>query len=90
MGGLISGPVRLSDGADSEFDDVEWELSCSAREVAGGCVPLSHLDFAAIATALGRCHATAAFRTDTDLSATAGPLSRQSEEGVSKGSTSPA
>jgi len=30
---------------DAEFDDIEWELSCSAREAGVGFVPFANLDF---------------------------------------------
>ena len=30
---------------DAEFDDIEWELSCGAREAGVGFVPFTNLDF---------------------------------------------
>ena len=29
---------------DARLEDIEWELSCSAREVTGGFVPFANLD----------------------------------------------
>lgn len=30
---------------DTAFDDIEWELCCSAREASFGFVPFANLDF---------------------------------------------
>jgi len=39
---------------DSDFDDIEWELCCSAREASLGFVPFANLDFAKVVMELSR------------------------------------
>jgi len=41
----VIGPGE-SGPSDTEFDDIEWELCCSAREASVGYVPFANLDFA--------------------------------------------
>ena len=41
----VIGPGESGPG-DTEFDDIEWELCCSAREASGGCGAFANLDFA--------------------------------------------
>ncbi len=38
-------PVESDQSDEAEFDDIEWEMSCSAREAGFGLVPFSNLDF---------------------------------------------
>lgn len=40
------GPERSDHDDDTEFDDIEWELRCSAREASFGFVPFANLDLA--------------------------------------------
>jgi hypothetical protein len=39
---------------DTEFEDVDWEMCCSAREVSGGFVPFANLDFMRAAMTMRR------------------------------------
>jgi hypothetical protein len=34
-----------SQNGDTAFDDLAWEMCCSAREVSSGFVPFANLDF---------------------------------------------
>jgi hypothetical protein len=41
----ITSPVESDQRDVAENDDIEWELSCSAREAGVGLVPFANLDF---------------------------------------------
>jgi len=47
-------PDTSDQDEDTEFDDLEWELCCSAREASLGFVPFANLDFATLATEMRR------------------------------------
>jgi len=38
------GPETSGQNDDAEFDDIEWELCCSAREASVGSLPFANLD----------------------------------------------
>jgi rubredoxin len=40
--------------SDTEFDDIEGELCCSAREASFGSVPFANIDFAKVTTEICR------------------------------------
>ena len=41
---------------DTAFDDIEWELCCSAREASFGFVPFTNLDFREWRWSIGHIH----------------------------------
>jgi len=40
----VIAPEKSEQNDDTEFDDIEWELCCSAREASLGFVPFANLD----------------------------------------------
>jgi hypothetical protein len=38
------GPETYDHNDEADFDDVEWELCCSAREASFGYLPFANLD----------------------------------------------
>lgn len=41
----VIGPGQSGQNDDTDSDDIEWELCCSAREASVGYVPFANLDF---------------------------------------------
>jgi len=47
-------PHESDHEGDTEFDDIEWELCCSAREASFQFVPFANLDLLQLVTKVGR------------------------------------
>jgi hypothetical protein len=56
----VLGPDESDQNDDADFDDIEWELTCSAREAGFGLVPFTNLDFMRAATEYAQIRARAA------------------------------
>ncbi len=63
--------------SDAEFDDIECELSCSAREAGVGFAPFTNLDFTRVAMEYAQIRAGKVKEGESDSLIRDQPVSRR-------------
>lgn len=49
-------PNGYDPNGDEDFDDIEWELSCSSREATVGLIPVPIREFPSVLPVFGHSH----------------------------------